>query len=183
MRSTQFLFALAFSAWACAASAQQPTVFTRADPVLVLVRYDVPNQGLLTEWRGRLRLLGTLVLEFDRGPLEHRELHPDGVALFEPDSASLAKLPAALNNNPLAPTVIGLRRTPADVLSPLLGAKRTRAITQGDKERYEFPAAIWLSSLSTSLDCDRRSFALTFSRIELLKPAMRVAGAAVNLHC
>ena len=66
---------------------------------------------------------------------------------------------------------------------PLLGPERTRKITHGDKERYEFPVAIWISSLSTSLDCDRRSYALTFSKIELLTTSVRVAGAALNLHC
>ena len=131
MKHPSLLIAALILVGASAAQPPSATVFSKADPALVQVRKDVEDEGLLSEWRGRLRLQGKLVLEFRRVAPELNELYPEGASYFEPDATSLAKLPAALNNLPLSPKVIDLRTVPAQVLTPMLGLAGARAIVQG----------------------------------------------------
>ena len=165
----QALLLLVASLWLSTAAAESvvPTTFSPSDPRLVAVERDVRDKGLLTHWRGSVRLRGHLVFEFSRVPPEENELYPEGASYFEPDAASLAKLPAALNNLPASPRVIEIRKTPREVLLPILGAKATNAIVNGKRERYLLAADLYLVAFSTSLDCDRRSFALEYDRIHV----------------
>ncbi len=160
-----------------------PTTFSPSDPRLVVVDRDVRDKGLLTHLRGRVQLRGHLVFEFRRVPPEERELYPEGASYFEPDAASLAKLPAALNNLPASPNVIEIRKTPQEVLLPILGAKATNAIVNGERERYLLVAELSLVAFSTSLDCDRRSYALEYDRITVRRASIVAGAAPQNLSC
>jgi hypothetical protein len=183
MKQALLLFAASLWLPSLAAESVAPTTFTSSDPRLVVVKRDDREQGLLTHWRGKVQLRGHLVFEFRRVPPEENELYPDGASYFEPDAASLAKLPAALNNLPASPNVIEIRKTPREVLLPLLGAKATNAIVNGKRERYLLAADLYLVAFSTSLDCDRRSFALEYDRIVLRRAKIVAEATPQNLSC
>lgn len=183
MKRVVALLSIALSLPAAADQVLAPTSFSRAAPELRLVEIDVADKGLLTHWRGRLSLTGKLVVEFRRVPPEQNELFPEGAAYFEPDASSLAKLPAALSNSPAVPNVIELRKTPREVLTPLIGSAATAAVLKGTQERYEFSATMVISSFSTSIDCDRRNFSASYERISLRGQPVRVAATSSNLHC
>jgi hypothetical protein len=160
-----------------------PTTFSPSDPRLVVVERDVRDRGLLTHWRGTVQLRGHLVFEFRRVPPEENELYPEGASYFEPDAASLARLPAALNNLPASPNAIEIRKTPREVLMPILGAKATNAIVNGKRERYLLAADLSLVAFSTSLDCDRRSYAHEYDKIALRRENVVAVAASQNLSC
>ena len=183
MKPTVALLSIALSLPAAAGEVRAPTLFSKTSPELKLVELDNADKGLLTHWRGRLLLTGKLVVAFRRVPREQNELFPQGAAYFEPDAPSLAKLPAALSNSPAVPSVIELRKTPREVLTPLIGSTAATAVLQGSRERYEYLATIVISSLSTSIDCDRRSFSARYERIFLRGQRFDVAATASNLRC
>ena len=160
-----------------------PTTFSPGDPRLVAIERDVPDKGLLTQWRGKVQLRGNLVFEFRRVPPEQNEMFPEGASYFEPDAASLAKLPAALNNLPAAPRVIEIRKTPREVLTPILGAEATNTIVNGKRERYVLGADLLLVAFSTSLDCDRRSYALEYDKITVRSKNLVAEATSHNLSC
>lgn len=173
---------------AVAADAPPRTVFTRWDPALKLVeRSDSYEKGSMARWRGRITLTGRLVVEFDRVP--DGELPPDvepdrdGVAHFEPDALSLARLPTATRFYDLAPKVIWVGETGRAALVPLIGQAAFDRLQAARESWYEFPVSLTLTELVTSVECDHRDFTATVREVRLLKAPMVALNKPWSVTC
>ncbi len=167
-------------------AAEKPPVtkFTAADAALRHVeRSDSYDKGSFAKWVGKLSLTGKLVIEFDRGPPEETEADTAGIAVFEPDTKSRARLPAARNYYAAPVTAVWLGQSPIEILPTLLGKERALQVIRGKSPRYEFVVSIDLKAFSTSVECDHRSYSIEYSAIRLAQPTMVAATEAKNLGC
>ena len=184
MKSTLLVLALLVTLSCSAQTSPERARFSSGDPALRLTESDeTGRKGYLTVWMGRVVLTGMLVIEFDRGPDGKDPTYPEGRAFFEPDSKSQAKLPAATSFYPAPVLVLWLTDKPAPLLRPLIGKQAFRRVVAGALARYEYPAKVEISSFSTSIDCDHRSYSAEVVRTRLL-PVKRLALAeSKNLGC
>lgn len=174
------------------AAADLPTppraAFTRWDPALRLVeKSDSYVTGSLARWQGRITLTGLLVVEFDRVPdgetRREEEIDIDGVAHFEPDARSLARLPAAKNHYPLTPKKIWIGETGRAVFVPLIGRAAFDRLQADRSSRFDFPVTLTLTELVTSVECDHRDFTATVGAIQLLKAPMVARNEPWGVPC
>ncbi|WP_431286193.1 hypothetical protein [Roseateles chitinivorans] len=173
-------------------AADMPTppraVFTSWDPALRLVeRSDSYVTGSQARWQGRISLTGVLVVEFDRDP-EGEERAPElvdvnGVAHFEPDARSLARLPAAKNYYPLVPKILWIGATGREALVPLIGRAAFDRLQADRASRFDFPVKLTLTELATSVECDHRDFTATVHAIQLLKAPMVARNEPWSVAC
>ncbi len=176
--------ALATAGAAVAADSPPVTRFSPPDPALRLVeRSDSYDKGSFAKWSGTLTLTGKLVVEFDRGPPEDPEADTAGVAVFEPDAKSRARLPAAQNYYAAPVSTVWLEKTPLDVLPSLIGRNRALQIIRSKVPRYELAVSVQVTSLSTSVECDHRSYSLEYAAITLVRPKVLAQVQAKNLGC
>jgi hypothetical protein len=172
-------------AWVVAADIAPKSKYTHSDPGLRLVkRSDSYELGSYAEWKGLLALTGKLVIEFDRLPSGEPEQDSEGFAFFEPDAASLKKLPRAVGPfYPLEPKVVGIEGAPKEILPSLIGAKRTAMVLNGKEPRFELPVRIMVTSFHTDVECDHRSYSIAYKSISLLGQELIAAGDANDLGC
>ena len=186
MKPTLWALAALFLAMSPAVAADRPplAVFTPADRALRLVeRSDNYEKGSYAKWSGKLSLTGKLVVEFDRGPPEEQEADTAGIAVFEPDAKSRTRLPAAQNYYPLPVTTVWLQKTPIEVLPGLIGRERAHKIIRSKVPRYELAVIVHLTSFTTSVECDHRSYSLEYAGISLVQPQVVASTEAKNLGC
>ena len=155
------------------------------DAALRKVAQSKPDDsGYIDTWRGHLRVTGNLAIEFDRLPNSGPERDTKGWSFFEPDEISRNKLPQATGKwYPLPAKIVWLAQSPKELLLPLIGKKRTRAVLQGFAPRFEFPVALTLRSFSSGIDCDHRQYTLAIESIVLLKPDVLALNNVKNIGC
>jgi hypothetical protein len=186
MKTLIVVLVAVFSASASLAADDSPplTKFSRHDPALRLVeRSDSYEKGSYASWKGRVRLTGKLVLEFERNTEGTDEVDLHGVAAFEPDEVSRRKLPAALNNHALPVNTVRLQKTAVEVLEPLIGAVATKRLIAAPHGRFEYPAEVTLVEFHTSLECDHRSYWIKVSEVRLRRAEMVASSDTRNLGC
>ncbi len=186
MKTLLWVLAAILLAPSSAAAADRPplAVFTPADPALRLVeRSDSYEKGSYAKWSGKLSLAGKLVIEFDRGPPEEQEADTAGIAVFEPDAKSRTRLPSARNYYPSPVTTVWLEKTPLEVLPGLIGRERALKIIRSKVPRYELAVIVHVTSFSTSVECDHRSYSLEYASISLVQPQVVASTEAKNLGC
>ena len=167
------------------AEAQTKSRFTSADPRLKLIeRSDSYEKGSFARWSGRLELDGKVVVEFDRPDPDGERQDEVGVVFFEPSPSSLRRLPSAVGRYyPLQPKVLWLGGTPAEVLTPLLGATRVANFISSKPSRFEVAARLRLLELFTSVECDHRSYEIKYEALALVGGDLMAVGKAQNIGC
>jgi len=177
-------FAFVVAATSSYAADRLPQVkFTHADPALVQSACPVGYGPGSTCWRGHLKLVGLLVAEFDRVPGSAEQTDVEGQAFFEPNTEFRRKLPEALSYYPAQPSVLWLTKSPRAILVPLMGIARANLALRGKAARYEWPAEIVLTELTTSIDCDHRNYGMSYSAIRLLRSDVLVQAQNKDMGC
>lgn len=160
--------------------------YVSASGGLKLVERSDGAKGHYANWKGQLELTGVLVVEFQRAmPGESSPKPGLGIVFFEPDSASLGKLPAAVGKfYPGQPKSIWVENAePVPILSSLLGAERAALARDSTVPRYEVPVRLQLSEFGTSIDCDHRNFGLTYTKIVLRTDTLVAMAEAKHFGC
>ena len=159
--------------------------YSSGSPVLRLqMRSDGGEEGHFAKFAGKVRLTGTLVVEFDRLPNQTEERDTEGQAFFIPDDPSRRKLPAAIGSfYPRPVDSISLDKKPRDLLFPLVGTRKTADLLNGTMPRYELPAALMIKSFSSWVECDHRSYTAEVVSIELLRPTVTAATKSTLFGC
>lgn len=134
-------------------------------------------------WRGKLKLAGLLVIEFDRVPGGAEQTDEVGQTFFEPDASSRGKLPQALGYYPAPVAALWIAKEPRSILVSLLGAERANGVLQGSAPRYEFPVEVVLKEYTSSIECDHRSYGMAYSTIRLLAQETVAQDKTKNFGC
>ena len=112
-----------------------------------------------TEFRGRVRLTGDLIVEIDR---TKEDLQQSGAVetFFRPDAASLARLPQVVgtyySDEPVG--TIDLLNSPQDLLRNLLGPAWSAAMLRADDNYYEIPTQLTVTRYVSYIECAHRSY-------------------------
>ena len=160
--------------------------FSRGSPALKLKeRDDGGGSGrYFADFVGKVRLTGTLVVEFLREPGWTSEEDTAGEAFFLPDNRSRKKLPTAIGSfYPWPVDSIALDKKPYDLLLPLGGELSATDILHGTMQRYEIPAALIIKSFSTEVVCGHRIYVADVFSIAPLKPVVLTAAEASLIGC
>jgi len=157
---------------------------TGASSLRLVSRSDGGKDGYFARFVGKVRLTGTLVVEFDRLPDMPEDRDTEGEAFFLPDQPSRDRLPAAVGSfYPRAVNSISLDRKPRQLLLPLLGRKRADSVLNGSMARYELPAALTIKSFSSWVECDHRSYTAEVVSVESLQPEFLVGAKPLLIGC
>lgn len=147
-------------------------------------RSDSFDKGSFAVWTGRLLLTGKLIVEFDRVPMGDTEQDTEGVAFFEPDEHSRQKLPRAIGPfYPLPPKVVWIEAVPREVLPQLIGEEKAGLVLQGTAPRFEIPVRIVITRFRTDVECDHRSYGVTYESISALRQEVFAIGEAKDIGC
>lgn len=181
--SIVMLSLLAVSALAVAGGARSE--YTSGSSTLKLKkRSDGGENGHFATFVGKVRIAGTLVVEFDRLPHVTDERDTSGAAFFLPNESSRQKLPAAVGSfYPRPVQSISLNKKPRELLMPIIGTRRTSDLLNGTMPRYELPAVLTIKSFSSWVECDHRIYTAEVLSIEPIRPLVTAAARATLIGC
>lgn len=190
MRSLLLILILlcVLAAPASAANREDITEFSKYSPALRLVeRADGGDRGYMAKFVGTVVVTGKLVIEFDRPENttgSNDQIDKKGLAFFEPDLRSAAKLPTAIGTFYPAPVKsILLDKSPKELLASMFGSVRARAVLNGRSPRYEFDAELAIKAFVSWVECDHRGYSADVVKVAPLRKDLHARSEALLMGC